>query len=86
MTSGELGHSEEHRRLELALKVAGLGEFEWDMAQGFLMVSERMSAITGFPVGPMAATSTRDLQPFIHSDDWSRFRAELESQRPAGRT
>ncbi|THD60415.1 HWE histidine kinase domain-containing protein [Phenylobacterium sp.] len=86
MTSGELGHSEEHRRLELALKVAGLGEFEWDMARGLLMVSERMSAITGFPVGPMAAETTRDLQPFIHADDWGGFRGELESQRPAGRT
>src|SRR5436305_1911454 len=31
MTMGELGHTEEHRRLERALEIADLGEFEWDM-------------------------------------------------------
>ena len=34
MTLGDPGHSEEHLRLERALEVAGLGEFEWDMAAG----------------------------------------------------
>src|SRR5947209_5400422 len=46
MKSGDLGHSEEHRRLEGAIEIAGLGEFEWDLAGGVLVVSERMAAIT----------------------------------------
>ncbi|HEY3949987.1 HWE histidine kinase domain-containing protein [Phenylobacterium sp.] len=84
MTLGDTGHSEEHRRLEMALEVAGLGEFEWDMAGGVLMVSPRMAAITGFPVGPMPAAGTRSLEPFIHPDDFAAFRASLADQRPAG--
>jgi two-component sensor histidine kinase len=84
MTLGDLGHSERLRRLEMALEVAGLGEFEWDMRRGVLTVSKRMAAITGLPVGPMPAKSTRDLEPFIHPDDVAAFRARKDSQRPAG--
>jgi len=84
MTSREHRHSEEHRRLELALQVAGLGEFEWDMAEGVFVVSERMAAITGFPPGPMPAKGTKALEPFIHPDDRAAFRARKDEQRPAG--
>lgn len=79
-----MGHSEEHRRLEMALEVAGLGEFEWDMATGLLVVSPRMAAITGFPQGPMAAAGTRALEPYIHPEDFADFRASIVEQRPAG--
>jgi len=84
MTLGEQGHSEEHRRLELALDAAGLGEFEWDLTRGLFVVSERMAAITGLPQGPMPAESTRTLEPFIHPEDLAQFRASKDSQRPAG--
>ena len=84
MTPGDTGHSEEHRRLELALDVAGLGEFEWDLAHGVLMVSRRMAAITGFPAGPMAAADAVALEPYIHPQDFPTFRASLAEQRPAG--
>lgn len=84
MTLGDLGHSEEHRRLERALEVAGLGEFEWDLDAGLFVVSQRMAAITGFPPGPMPARGTRALEPFIHPDDREAFRASKDSQRPAG--
>jgi PAS domain S-box-containing protein len=84
MTLGDLGHSEEHRRLERALEVAGLGEFEWDRSRGQFVVSARMAAITGLPAGPMPADSIRTLEPFIHPDDLAEFRAGLVSQRPAG--
>jgi PAS domain S-box-containing protein len=84
MTLGDLGHSEEHRRLELALEVAGLGEFEWDMIGGVFVVSSRMAAITGLPAGPMPAAGTSALEPFIHPDDLTDFRARLDRQRPAG--
>jgi PAS domain S-box-containing protein len=84
MTLGDLGHSEEHRRLELALQVAGLGEFEWDIARGVFEVSERMAAITGFPAGPMPASSTKAIEPFIHPDDLANFRTRKDSQRAVG--
>jgi len=84
MTEGDLGHSAEHRRLERALDVAGLGEFEWDMTAGVFTVSARMAAITGLAAGPMPIASTRDLEPWIHPDDLASFRARKDSQRPAG--
>ncbi len=84
MTQGDPGHSEEHRRLERALEIAGLGEFEWDVTGQVLMVSPRMAAIVGFAEGPMAMANTRDLQPYVHPDDWSLFRDELDAQRPGG--
>jgi PAS domain S-box-containing protein len=84
MTEGDPDQSGEHRRLELALKLAGLGEFEWNIADGVFTVSERMAAITGLPVGPMPARSTQSLEPYIHPDDLEQFRARKQSQRPAG--
>ncbi len=84
MTLGDPGRSEEHRRLERALDVAGIGEFEWDMTGGVLVVSERMSAITGLPAGKMPASGTRDIEQFIHPDDRAGFNAVVDSQRPAG--
>jgi PAS domain S-box-containing protein len=84
MTLGDLGHSEEHRRLERALEVAGLGEFEWDVAGGVFIVSPRMAAITGLPAGPMPARHTRELEPFFHPDDIPAFRARKDSQRRSG--
>ena len=86
MTLRDLGHSEEHRRLARALEVAGLGEFEWDIPAGMFLVSERMSAITGLPAGPMPASSTKAIEPFIHPDDLAQFRASRDSQRDAGGT
>jgi PAS domain S-box-containing protein len=84
MTLGDLGHGEEHRRLELALEMAGLGEFEWDLAAGRFVVSARMAAMTGLPPGPMPARGTKALEPFIHPGDLEAFRADKDSQRPAG--
>jgi PAS domain S-box-containing protein len=84
MTPGDLGHSEEHRRLELALDVAGLGAFEWDMVRGVFVVSRRMAAITGLPAGPMPAKGYQALESLIHPDDLEAFRTQRGVQRPAG--
>src|SRR5207302_2417242 len=59
-------------------------EFEWDMASGVLTVSERTAAITGFPAGPMPASGTRALEPFIHRDDLESFRTRKKQQSAAG--
>jgi PAS domain S-box-containing protein len=84
MTPGNPDHSDEHRRLELALDVAGLGEFEWDVAGGRFVVSARMAAITGLPAGPMPVEHASQLEPFMHPGDREMFRVEKDRQRPAG--
>ncbi len=84
MTLGDPGRSDEHSRLERALEVAGIGEFEWDMVGGVFVVSERLAAITGLPVGPLPASKISDFEPFIHADDLADFRAGEERQRPGG--
>ena len=84
MTQGDPGHSDEHRRLARALEVAGLGEFEWDMAGGVFVVSPRMAVITGLAAGPMAASNTAAIEPFIHPGDLAYFRTRKDLQRPAG--
>ena len=77
-------HSDEHRRLELALDVAGLGEFEWDVAGGRFTVSPRMAAITGLPAGLVPAEHSRQLEPFMHPGDREGLLAETQGQQPAG--
>ncbi|HZZ33352.1 MAG TPA: HWE histidine kinase domain-containing protein [Phenylobacterium sp.] len=84
MTRDDLGHSEAHRRLELALDAAGLGAFEWDMAADRFLVSARMASITGFPSGPMPARGSKALGPFAPPHDREALQAIKDSQRPAG--
>lgn len=84
MTLGNPDHSDGHRRLELALDVAGLGEFEWDVTAGRFEVSPRMAAITGLPAGAMPLEHSSQLEPFMHPADRGAFRSEKVRQRPAG--
>lgn len=84
MTRRDLGPNEERPRLELALEAAGLGEFEWDMARGLLVVSERMAAITGLPAGPMAAEGSAVLEPYVHPDNLAAVRADFQRSRETG--
>ncbi len=58
--------------LELALQTAGLGAFQYDVPGDFCIVSERMAAITGGPVGYVAADGGRALLPRIHPDDLTK--------------
>ena len=85
MTRRDLGSNTERPRLELALEAAGLGEFEWDISRGVLVVSERMAAITGVPAGRLPAASGAALEPYLHSDRLEAIRADFEaSQEPGG--
>ena len=84
MIPADFGHSEEYRRLELALEVAGLGGFEWDMAAGVFVVSARMAAITGVTAGPVPVGDMRVLEPFTHPEDLAPLHADTNSQRGAG--
>lgn len=84
MTLGDLGYSEDRRRLELALEAAGLGAFEWDVARGVFAVSRRMSAITGIPAGEMPAQDGNALDAFVHPDDLAAVRVHKARIRETG--
>jgi len=84
MTRRELAPSAERPRLELALEAAGLGEFEWDMSRGLLVVSERMAAITGVPAGAMPAEGSAVLEPFLGPEGLEAVRADFERSRETG--
>ncbi|MGA0605633.1 HWE histidine kinase domain-containing protein [Phenylobacterium sp. VNQ135] len=84
MTRRELGRSPDRRRLDLALKAAGLGEFEWDIDRDIFVVSERMAAITGLPAGEVPADGGRALIQHVHSEDIEALIAQRD-QDLAGR-
>lgn len=69
----------DQRRVELALDAAGLGEFEWDIAQDRVFVSDRLKALTGVTAdsapGEGGAVSFR----FVHPDDAARLRELVEA-------
>ena len=48
-------------RSDLALDAAGMGEFEWDLTAGQMIISERMARLTGLPAGPMPGGEVADL-------------------------
>ncbi len=64
-----------HDRLELAVEAAGFGEFEWDLVRDVFVVSARMAAITGLPVGEMPGEGGRALDRHVHPDDLEAYLA-----------
>jgi len=86
MPSSAVDHSLEAKRLELALNAARLGEFEWDIEQDLLRVSERMAAITGLPAGALKGGGGDAIYSFVHLEDRAAVRAAVEeSLRAEGR-
>src|SRR6188508_1988515 len=82
----ELERSSDRERLELALQVAGLGEFEWDLARDRLVVSPRMASITGIAAGERTAKLGELLEQHLHPDDLAPFRATREAALQSGET
>ncbi|WP_293347931.1 HWE histidine kinase domain-containing protein [Phenylobacterium sp.] len=82
----ELGRSSDRERLELALQVAGLGEFEWDLSRGALTVSDRMAAITGLPAGEVVDDVGGLLARHAHPDDVEAFIAQRDASLKAADT
>ncbi len=76
MTRRDGAINDDHRRLELALESAGLGEFEWNPSRGVYWVSVRMAALTGLLAGEVPASKGRLLEPDVHPDDRERIKAE----------
>ncbi|MBL8771608.1 MAG: PAS domain-containing protein [Phenylobacterium sp.] len=81
----DAARSADRERLELALQAAGLGEFEWDIAGGRVVVSPRMAAITGLPAGESEASRIGIfVEPHVHPEDLAAFRATRDAAFQAG--
>ena len=74
MPRHDLARPSSRNHLELALQAAGLGEFEWDIANDILTVSPRMAAITGLPEGERRARRGDALEAHVHPEDLAAFR------------
>lgn len=68
----------DQRRVELALDAAGLGEFEWDIPQDRVFVSERLKSLTGLTANSASAHGGDISFRFVHPDDTARLREEVE--------
>lgn len=79
MDQTKVGHALDREQLELALHVAGLGEFEWDRRRDVLVVSARMAAIAGLPPGELPAEGGAALYRTVHDDDRELVRRELQT-------
>ena len=67
----------EQGRASLALDAARMGEFEWEIAEDRLIVSERMAAITGLPAGVMPAERGEAAYRHVHPDDVETLRRDV---------
>jgi PAS domain S-box-containing protein len=67
----------EQERASLALDAARMGEFEWEIAEDRLIVSERMAAITGLPAGVMPAERGEAAYRYVHPDDVETLRRDV---------
>lgn len=85
MTNG-LAPNSEHHRLELALRAAGLGEFHWDIENSKLLVSARVSAVTGLPEGETVDQADALLERYVHPGDVAAFRAARTKVLRSGET
>lgn len=68
----------DQQRVELALDAAGLGEFEWDMGQDRVFVSERMKALVGINRSAAPGEGGDISFRFVHSDDVEALRKTVE--------
>jgi len=64
----------EQERASLALDAARMGEFEWEIGEDRLIVSERMAEITGLSAGEMAAEKGEAVYRYVHPDDVEALR------------
>jgi PAS domain S-box-containing protein len=74
-----LSRSADQSRLELALQAAGIGEFEWDLDRYVVLISDRMSSITGLPPGEVASRVGDVIQPHVHPEDRDAFVAQRDA-------
>ena len=84
MKRKDLASDAERSRLELALEVAGLGEFEWDLSRRVLEVSDRMAAITGLPAGAIAVEQSAALEKYFGPENLAILRDGFARSRETG--
>ena len=76
----------EQERASLALDAARMGEFEWEIDEDRLIISQRMADITGLAAGPMPAEGGGAVYRYVHPDDVDGLRRKVtEGLRGAGR-
>jgi PAS domain S-box-containing protein len=66
----------DRERLELALQIARLGEFEWDIDRDVFIISPRLADITGLTAGEIPAEAGGALERHIHPDDLEMIRGD----------
>ncbi|WP_269715205.1 HWE histidine kinase domain-containing protein [Caulobacter sp. NIBR2454] len=59
----------DEQRVRLALKAARMGEYEWDLTQDLVILSERTAALLDFSAGQMPAQQGELLRKLVHPDD-----------------
>ena len=69
----------DHQRVELALDAAGLGEFEWDMSEDRVFVSDRMRALIGVSRTSAPAEGGDVSFRFVHPDDVDGLRKAVDT-------
>lgn len=73
-------------RLERALHIAGLGEFEWDLRRDILTISERMAAMVGMPAGAIPAENGEALDRHVYPEDLPQVREARKASLGAADT
>lgn len=80
------GRKLDRQRRDLALEAAGLGEFEWTIAEDRLVINDRLKVLTGLRHDPISAESGEISFRFVHPDDREALRAEVDrSLKATGR-
>lgn len=59
----------DEQRVHLALQAARMGEYEWDLAEDQVILSDRTASLLDYPSGLMAAEQGERLRGMIHPDD-----------------
>lgn len=67
----------EQERASLALSAARMGEFEWEIDEDRLIISERMARITGLAAGAMPAEGGAAVYRYVHPDDADGLRRRV---------
>jgi len=84
--ANERGQRLDRERRELALMAGGLGEFEWDIGQDRLVISEELRSLTGLRQLTSAAEKGALPFLFVHEEDRETLKASVErSIREDGR-
>lgn len=82
----ERGRRLDRQRRDLALEAAGLGEFEWDLADDRMVVNDQMKTMTGLTRDSAGGEGGDLSYRFVHPEDRERLRAEVDrSLRETGR-